>query len=183
MNWADYVILAVFAVSVLIGLLRGFTREVLGVIGWGLAFWVAFTFTHAVAEWLTPHIATPSVRRAAAFAGLFIGVLLLTSLLTYFVGRLVRDGAMAAADRTLGAGFGVLRGLIVVAALIWTVGTTAARQDPWWQQSALIPRLEWTADTLKAVVPASWIRVLESPTSSDTPPAAKPPSSSSSQGR
>lgn len=173
MNWADYVILAVFAVSILIGLLRGFTREALGVLGWIFAFVVAFTFTHAVAEWLTPYIATPSVRRAAAFAGLFLGVLLLSSIVTYFVGKMVREGALASADRTLGAGFGLLRGLIIIAALIWAVGITAARQDAWWRESALVPRLEWTADMLKAIVPQRWIRVLESPSSvtqPDTPP-------------
>lgn len=173
MNWADYVILAVFAVSILIGLMRGFTREVLGVLGWVLAFWVAFTFTHAVAEWMTPHIATPSVRRAAAFGGLFLLTLLLTSLLTFFVGRLIRDGALASADRTLGAGFGLLRGVVLIAALLWAAGTTAAKQDPWWQQSALIPRLEWMADILKATIPQRWISVLETPTSSDTPSSSK----------
>jgi membrane protein required for colicin V production len=161
MNWADYVILAVFAVSVLIGLLRGFTREVLGVLGWVLAFWVAFTFTHAAAEWLTPHIETPSVRRAAAFGGLFLVVLLLSSLLTFLVGRLVRQGALAATDSTLGAGFGLLRGVVITAALIWAAGSTSARQDPWWQQSALIPRMEWMADMLKAVVPERWLQSLE----------------------
>jgi len=176
MNWADYVILAVFAVSVLIGLLRGFTREVLGVLGWILAFWAAFTFTHQAAEWLAPHIATPSVRRAAAFGGLFLLVLLLTSLITFFIGRLIRDGALASADRTLGAGFGLLRGLVLVAALLWAAGTTAARQDPWWQQSALIPRLEWMADILKATVPQRWIRVLESPPSPSSSPSSKPSS-------
>ncbi len=173
MNWADVVILAVFAVSILIGLFRGFTREVLGIVGWVLAFWVAFTFTHAMAGWLTPHIATPSVRRAAAFGGLFLIVLLLASVATFFIGRMVREGALASADRTLGAGFGVLRALIVVAALLWAAGSTTARQDAWWRESALIPRCEWMADTLKAVVPERWIRVLESPTSV-TPPDSKP---------
>ena len=163
MNWADYVILAVLAVSILIGLMRGFTREVLGVIGWVLAFWVAFTFTHQAAEWLTPHIATPSVRRAAAFGGLFLIVMLLTSVLNYFIGKLVRNGMLASADRTLGAGFGLLRGLVVIAAIIWAAGSTVARADPWWQQSALIPRLEWTADLLKSVVPKRWAKVLEPP--------------------
>lgn len=167
MNWADYVILAVFAVSILIGLLRGFTREVLGVIGWLLAFWVAFTFTYQAAEWLVTRIETPSVRKAAAFGGLFLGTLLLTSLVTFFVGRLVRQGALASIDRTLGAGFGALRALVLIAALLWAVGTTSAKQDPWWGQSAMIPRLEWMADVLKAIVPERWIRVLESPLSTE----------------
>ena len=167
MNWADYVILAVFAVSILIGLMRGFTREVLGIIGWVLALWVAFTFTHQTSEWLVTRIETPSVRRAAAFGGLFLGMLLLTSLITFFVGRLVRQGALATIDRTLGAGFGVLRALVLVAALLWAAGTTSARQDPWWAQSALISRLEWTADVLKAIVPQRWIRMLESPSSTE----------------
>ena len=174
MNWADYVILAVFAVSILIGLLRGFTREALGVLGWIVAFWVAFTYTHAAAEWLMPHIETPSVRRAAAFGGLFLLVLLVASVITFFVGRSVREGALASADRTLGAGFGVLRGLVITAALLWAAGSTAARDDPWWRESALIPRCEWMADMLKAVVPEHWIRALESPSSSDKPPSAKP---------
>jgi len=165
MNWADYVILAVFAVSILIGLMRGFTREVLGIFGWVLAFWVAFTFTHQASEWLITRIETPSVRKTAAFGGLFLAVLLLTSLLTFFVGRMVREGALASVDRTLGAGFGALRALVLIAALIWAAGTTSARQDPWWSQSVLISRLEWMADVLKAIVPGHWIRVLESPSS------------------
>ena len=177
MNWADYVILAVFAVSILVGLLRGFTREVLGILGWVLAFWIAFTYTHLAAQWLSPHISTPSVRRAAAFGGLFLVVLLFTSLATYFIGKLIREGAMASADRTLGAGFGILRALVITAALLWAAGSTAAREDAWWRESALIPRCEWMADLLKAVVPSHWIHVLESPSSSPQP-STKP-----SQGR
>ena len=109
------------------------------------------------------------MRRTAAFGGLFLGVLLLTSLITFFIGRMVREGALAATDRTLGAGFGLLRGLVVIAALIWAAGTTSARQDPWWCESALIPRMEWLADTLKAVVPERWIQRLEPPSSSPKP--------------
>lgn len=174
MNWADFVILAVFAVSILIGLLRGFTREVLGLLGWVLAFWVAFTFTHAVSEWLAPHIATPSVRRAAAFGGLFLLVLLASSIATYFLGKFIREGALASADRTLGAGFGALRGLVLIAALIWAAGSTPAREDQWWQQSALIPHCEWMADALKAVVPERWIRGISPPSSPSPAPNVKP---------
>jgi membrane protein required for colicin V production len=177
MNWADYLILIVLALSILIGFFRGFAREVLGVAGWALAFWVAFTFTHWGTELLANHISTPSVRRAAAFGGLFLITLLAASIVTWAVGRVIKDSAFSGVDRTLGAGFGVLRGLAIIAGLMLAASTTTVRNDPWWSQSALIPHLEWMSDTLRAVVPEGWIRALESP-SSNLPASPKPKGSS-----
>jgi membrane protein required for colicin V production len=175
MNWADYLILAVMLLSILIGLFRGFAREVLGIAGWVLAFWVAFTFTHWGSERLEHVISIPSVRHAAAFGGLFLVTLLVSSIITWAIGRAVQDSALSSIDRTLGGGFGVLRGLLVIAALLLAAGSTEVRADPWWSQSVLIPHLEWTAETLRTVVPEHWIQVLQSPSSgSVNPPPSNP---------
>ena len=42
MNWFDYSILAILALSVLVGLWRGFVSEVLALVCWVLAFWLAW---------------------------------------------------------------------------------------------------------------------------------------------
>lgn len=174
MNWADYTILAVVLVSVLFGAFRGLTRELLGIAGWVLAFWLAFTFSESVAGWLEPRIDTPSVRKAVAFGGLFLLTLLLASIATFFAAGAIRDSRLSGIDRTLGGGFGFLRGLLLVAALLLVASQTAARKDPWWQHSLFVPHLEWLADALKTVLPESWIRALESPDTPSEPAAPRP---------
>ena len=49
MNWIDYTILGVLALSVLVGLWRGLVSEVLSLASWIVAFWVAWTFGPMVA--------------------------------------------------------------------------------------------------------------------------------------
>src|SRR6202020_795983 len=44
MNWTDYIIIGIIALSVLIGLWRGLISEVLALAIWIVAFWVAWTF-------------------------------------------------------------------------------------------------------------------------------------------
>ena len=172
MNWADYLILSVVVVSILIGVFRGFTRELLGILGWVLAFWAAGHFAQTVADtWLSFRIQTPSVRRAAAFGGVFLIVLLLASILTYFLGTLVRDSALAGVDRTLGGGFGFLRGVFLVAVLVLVAGSTSARKDPWWSQSLIVPHVEWLAESLKTIVPERWLHALSAP---ESPPSSSP---------
>lgn len=173
MNWADYTILTVTLISILIGLFRGFTREVLGIVGWVLAFWAAFALADTASIWLEPRIDTPSVRKAVAFGGVFLICLLLSSVATFLAAGAVRESALSGLDRTLGAGFGFLRGLFLVAALLLVASTTSARQDPWWRESALVPHLEWLSEALRAVTPERWIRALESPDSPIGPAAGR----------
>lgn len=161
MNWADAVLVVVILLSLLIGVLRGFTRELLGTLAWVLAFWVAFTFVDDAARWLSAHIETTSVRRAAAFAGLFLLTLFSASIAAFFASRAIREGKLAGVDRTLGGGFGFLRGLVLVAALLMVAGMTPARDDGWWQKSFLIKHLGWTADALRSVTPPSWIAAID----------------------
>ena len=41
MNWPDYAVLAVLAISVLVGALRGFIKEVFSLLVWSAAFLIA----------------------------------------------------------------------------------------------------------------------------------------------
>ena len=71
MNWADYTILAIIGISVLISLWRGFTKEAFSLAGWIVAAWVALTFADSLQVLLEPHITVPSLRLIIAFAILF----------------------------------------------------------------------------------------------------------------
>jgi membrane protein required for colicin V production len=161
MNWADGILIAALAVSVLIGALRGFTREVLGLAAWIVAIVAALLFAPAAAAYLEPHVATPSLRIAAAYAAVFFGVLVLGAVVTSLVALVVRKSVLSGVDRMVGGGFGLVRGVLIGVLLVWLVGMTPARQDPWWSQSLLIPPLERLAQGFEGLMPDHWRRQLQ----------------------
>lgn len=157
MSWVDYCIIAVVALSLLVGLLRGFVREVLGAAAWIAAFAVAWLFGPEAARILAPHISTPSVRLAAGYSLLFFGVLFAGALITHLVSMMVRQGPIAGVDRMLGGGFGLVRGLLAVVVVIMLAGLSTVDHDRWWRDSKLIPPLLPLANALRSHVPQHWL--------------------------
>lgn len=156
MIWVDWVLLAAFAVSILIGVLRGFTREVLGLASWILAIGASLLLAPTAAGWLEAHIETPSLRIAAAYGLVFLGGLLAGAVVTAVVSLLVRKSPLSGVDRMVGGGFGVVRGVLLAAVVVALLGLTPARQDPWWKESVLIGQLEWLADGFRKMLPPDW---------------------------
>ncbi len=138
MNWVDYAILVIIAVSVAISLLRGFTREALSLAGWIIAFWVALTFAPNLDGLLKSHVDTPSLRLAVGFAILFFATLFLAALLNYLAVQLIKKTGLSGTDRMIGVFFGVARGALVVAVLVLIGGLTPMPQDSWWRESVLM---------------------------------------------
>ena len=156
MFWPDYAIIAVIAVSVLVGALRGFIKEVFSLAVWAAAFLVAYHFAGDVADLMADAVTLPSARTAMGFAGLFIAVLLVGGLVNYLLGRLVETTGLSGTDRLLGGVFGAARGLALVVAVLLVSGFTPIPADPWWKDSATIQRLmplvEWSAGLLPETV-------------------------------
>ena len=152
MEYADYVVLAIIAISILVGAIRGFVKEAFSLAVWAAAFLIAFQFSGVLAMQLENHIELPSARTSLAFASLFILVLLVGGLVTFLVGKLVEKTGLDGTDRLLGGVFGGVRGLAIVLAVILVAGLTPVPQDPWWQQSktiqSLMPLAEWSAQFL-----------------------------------
>ena len=156
MIWADWFLLAALVVSILIGVIRGFTREILGLISWVVAIIAALWLAPSTLGWLEPHVSTPSLRIAASYALVFFVVLVLGAIVTSIVSMLVRKSALSGFDRMVGGGFGLVRGVLIAVVLVWVIGLTPARQDPWWKESMLIPRLETLVEGLRGLLPEAW---------------------------
>src|SRR5205085_2175834 len=99
----------------------------------------------AVAPMLDGKIAVPSLRIAASYALVFLAGLVIGGVVTAIVSSLVRKSPLSGVDRMVGGGFGAVRGLLIAVMMVWLVGMTPARQDPWWGQSLFVGRLEWLA--------------------------------------
>lgn len=153
MNWADYAILSIIAISAFISVMRGFVREALSLLGWILAFWVAMTFIEEFAWLLAGTILTPSLRLGVAFFALFLATLLLTILVNYLVCQLMEKTGLSATDRVLGIVFGITRGAFVVGILILFAGLTVLPREPWWRESLLIGYFEVLAREIRGLLP------------------------------
>ncbi|MGQ0587707.1 MAG: CvpA family protein [Gammaproteobacteria bacterium] len=161
MIWADWVLLAALLASVVIGIIRGFTKEVFGLISWVVAIFAALFLAPSILGWLEPHVSTPSLRIASSYAIVFFAFLVLGAVVTAVVGSLVQKSGLTGIDRTIGGGFGLIRGVLIGVVLVWLVGLTPARQDPWWKESMLIPGYEWLAEGFRSVLPEKWARYAE----------------------
>jgi len=141
MNWADWIIVGILAVSSLISIRRGFVKEALSLVTWVLAIGIALIYSDRLAVLLNDTIQTPSLRQAAAFGLLFAGSLIVGAMVNYLIGELVRMTGLSGTDRLFGMIFGLARGAIVVmAALIFVPSLLPVAQDTWWQTSVLIPQ-------------------------------------------
>lgn len=152
MNWADYTILAVLGLSVLVGLWRGLISEVMALACWAAAFWVAWTFGDRLAEAFTS-IEVPSVRLMLGYGICFIAVLIFGALVTFLVRKLVDGSGLSGTDRLLGMFFGLARGMLLVVLAVLMLGFTPFPRDAWWHESRLLPSFQNGAEWLAAKLP------------------------------
>jgi membrane protein required for colicin V production len=161
MNWADYAILAVLALSVLMGLWRGFIGEVLALVCWILAFWAAWMFGPPLADRFSASISTPSVRVLLAYVVCFVTVLIAGAIVGFLMRKLVEGSGLSGSDRLLGMVFGLVRGFALVTLVVLLMGFTPFRRDPWWNESRLLPDFEIGARWLGERLPVEVAKYLE----------------------
>lgn len=161
MNWADYVILGVLGLSLLVGLWRGLISEVMALAVWIAAFWVAWLLGDDVAAWLGDSVTLPSARAALGYAACFIAVLLVGALLRVVLHKLVEGTGLGGTDRLLGLVFGLARGLLLVTLAVLLLAFTPFPRDPWWQESQLIPSFSRAAAWLGDLMPEEMAQYLD----------------------
>jgi membrane protein required for colicin V production len=161
MIWVDFLIIGVLALSALVGFARGLIREVLSLVIWIGAGLIAWTYFRELAVVLEPWISSSSVRMGVAFLVLVFAVLVSGAIFGHVLTRLVQKTGLSGTDRMMGAVFGVLRGALLVAMLVFLGALTPLPDDPWWQNSALIGRFQSLADRVLGELPAGVVDKLK----------------------
>lgn len=150
----DYAVLAIVGLSCLIGLWRGVVSELLALVAWVVAFVAARNWADMAGGYLSSLIAQPALRYAAGFVAVLLGVLVLFGLARLVLSLLLRAVGLGLADRLLGAGFGVVRGVVISFAVVLVCGLTALPKLPWWREAMLAPPLETAVVAAKPWLPA-----------------------------
>jgi len=115
---ADVIAIILLLMSVAWGMMRGFTREVFGLLAWICAFVLAMRWYGAVLPWVAAHVPGLVQSRVVAFSVVFVGLVVAFSVVSAFVGNLVQGSSLLGGVNTLlGGAFGLLRGVVVLTVL------------------------------------------------------------------
>ncbi len=156
----DWVFVSVLAFSMLLGAWRGLVYEVLSVLGWAVSFYAAQYFAPRVASLLPLQASSDTVRYAAAFVLVFVAAVFAAGLLAFVMKKLIAAIGLRPVDRTMGAAFGLVRGVILLLAAAVVMDMTELKNSVWWQESKGAPVLTATLKGLKPLLPEQFAKYL-----------------------
>jgi membrane protein required for colicin V production len=147
----DYILLALILGSAVLGAFRGFLREVISVITWVLAIWLAWRLAPALAPKLGGALRDPVHGVWAARTLIFLVVVIVGYCAGGVVNHFVRLSMFSGLDRLLGFLLGLVRALVVIGIGIMLAQAMRLDGEAWWKQSRLVALLEPTASVLRAL--------------------------------
>jgi membrane protein required for colicin V production len=157
-NWIDYTIIAVVIISLLIGLIRGFVCEIISLIAWIAAFFLAFKYAETVAAHIH-FVDSGAAKYIIAFAGIVIVILILGITINSIVEHTWHRAGMPAMDRILGLLLGIIRGVAIVAFVLLLVKNSGLNDDQAVKNSQLIPFFNPVVNWLQKVLPSKVVNV------------------------
>ncbi len=149
MTYVDYALIAIVAISMVFGVIRGFLRESIGLMAWLGGLWFAWR----EAPRLVPHLGGALtdtelqiwVARGLILVAIVVCGWLVATLLSYLVHR---SGISLSVDRLFGGVFGLVRGAVIASLLVMLGQAAELMDEPWWQGSTLMPWAEELAGVL-----------------------------------
>ena len=138
MTLADWLILACIAISTATAATQGFFREALSLAGVILGFVLAAWGYHHASVWFLPYVKEPWIANIVAFVVIFLSVTLTASLAGRLLQWMMKETGLSWFDRLLGVGFGLVRGVLIVAVLLLGITSFVPGAD-WLAGSTLAP--------------------------------------------
>ena len=131
MTEIDWIICALLVLSTVVGIMRGVIREVLSIVGWVAGFMLSMSFAGEIADRIPLDSIGYIPRVIIAAVLILVACLFVVGLFGFILRKMLEVAALTFEDRILGAAFGFVRGIIVVAACVFFFGlhVAAVRHD------------------------------------------------------
>jgi membrane protein required for colicin V production len=123
MTPADWAIVALIALNVLLAAMHGFFAEALSMAGLVVGYVVAAWQYPRLADWLLKFLNSQLLAEIFGFLIIFFAILIVFSIAGRIARRLMKEAGLSGFDRLLGALLGVMKGALVVAVVL--MGMTA----------------------------------------------------------
>jgi membrane protein required for colicin V production len=153
-NWLDWIFAAIVVASVVAAIMKGFIRELISLASLVIGLVVAAVAYPRAALWFEDLTKSHEIALGLGFLVLFLGTLLLGSLLSLLARKLIKSAGIQWFDRFLGAVFGLLRGVLVNCILLLVLLAFTIKPDVV-QQSSLAPYVTAGANIISLAMPAN----------------------------
>ncbi len=153
MHWVDIAILAIIVLSVITGFMRGFVKELIALSVWILALWLAFSYAQTLEVWLQKYIQDKTFRIVAAFIAILLATLIAGGLVNSLLGFILKHTGLSGMDRILGMGFGMIRGIFIVALILLAIKMTSLPHEQYSRESKLYSHFDPIVNWLYELTP------------------------------
>lgn len=153
MNVVDIVLLVLACGLVLLGMMKGLVRIVIGLAALVAAFFVAASYHQPLAQSLSGLEVRAELLKLAAYGLIFLGVMLAGGILAYLARRLLKAAMLSWADRLGGAALGLVAAMLVAALVILPLVAYSPASQQLLGSSVLAPYVVLVADLANALVP------------------------------
>ncbi len=162
--YLDVALLAVLALSGMVAMYRGLTRELLSIVSWAVAagavvYFIRYhrAFAEEVAKQFSNPVQTSYIYVAQVAIGgiIFLVVLVIVHLITSRISDTVLDSRVGAIDRILGFAFGVVRGfvLVVIPYMFYELFVpNESQQAPWVRDAISRPYIKSTGNSFRVLL-------------------------------
>ena len=116
MNGLDWLIFVILSLSVLLAAAQGFFFEIISLAGAVFGYLLAAWGYGKIAPWFLPYVKAQPFANLAGFLTIFLAVVLLAGAIARIVRWAIHEAGFRWVDRSLGAGFGFVRGAVIVTA-------------------------------------------------------------------
>jgi len=155
MNPLDILIIAVVGFCLIRGIFRGLIKELSSIIGVLTGFYGAYTYYPEVATLLSKWISNSGFLNIFSFMILFLGIFFIISILGVILKYLMNIAFLGWFDRICGAGFGFVKGVLIVSVLVMVFTAFLEKGAPVVKNSLLAPRVMVLSENMVKVVPES----------------------------
>ncbi len=160
LNVLDIIILVILFLSIMFGILKGFIRELLSLAFFIIAVVLAFLFYHEIGNFFMTSIKSRDMANFVGFIAIFVVVLIVGAIVTYFTKKVFNFGPLIAIDMILGGVFGLIRGILIGSIIVFSLLTFPVN-DNLLTKSRLTPYAIKTIDIIFQVLPVKYQKRLK----------------------
>ena len=151
---------ALLVASAIWGAWRGLVYELLAIANWLVAAALTGLIAPLVAEWVPFLAGNGLLAVSVRYVVVFVVFIFVGGFIASLVRRVISNSGLRPADRSLGAIFGLVRGVLVLSVLTFLVFAFCFQAEAWWQSSVGAHWLSAGLQTLKPLLPQGLERLI-----------------------